>query len=64
LVKALAQPGLAAWLQCGGRFEIHGWARRGPRGKRKLWGVSRRPVTAQDLPHAAEPDGVFVAAGI
>lgn len=25
------------WLLAGGRIEVWGWAKRGPRGKRKLW---------------------------
>jgi hypothetical protein len=49
LAKALAQPGLRAWLACGGRFEVHGWAKVGPRGQRKLWDVTRRAVTLADL---------------
>jgi len=26
-----------AWLKAGNRIEIHGWAKKGPRGKRKTW---------------------------
>ncbi len=25
------------WKKCGGRIVMHGWAKRGPAGKRKLW---------------------------
>lgn len=28
---------LKAWFRAGNRFVIHGWAKRGPRGKRKIW---------------------------
>ena len=28
---------LLPWLQAGNRFELWGWRKRGPRGKRKLW---------------------------
>jgi hypothetical protein len=29
LIKTRTRPELAAWLAAGGRFEIHGWAKRG-----------------------------------
>ena len=34
---------LSVWLSCGSRrwFEIHGWGKRGPRGKGKLWSLRR-----------------------
>jgi hypothetical protein len=32
------------WLERGLRLEVWGWAKRGPRGKRKLWTLDRRPV--------------------
>jgi|ERR1051326_3020253 hypothetical protein len=35
--KALESPKLKLWLKSGGRFEIWGWGKSGPRGKRKLW---------------------------
>ena len=44
LAKARALPELAAWLRAGGRFEVHGWARRG-----KRWAVKVVSVEAQDL---------------
>lgn len=41
--KSLASPNLRAWLEVPGlRFECWGWAKRGERGKRKLW--TRRRV--------------------
>jgi hypothetical protein len=30
-------PKLMAWMETGNQFEIWGWAKKGPRGKRKLW---------------------------
>ncbi len=45
LMKALAEERLWKWLEGGNRaFHIHGWAKRGAAGKRKLWTVSRRAV--------------------
>ncbi len=29
--------GLAGWLAAGGRFEVHGWSKKGARGARKVW---------------------------
>jgi hypothetical protein len=39
------------WIECGGRIEILGWAKRGPRGGRKRWVPSRREITLADLDH-------------
>jgi hypothetical protein len=50
LAKALALPALRTWLEAGCRFEVHGWAKKGPHGKRKLWDVTRRAVTLRELP--------------
>ena len=47
--KALDEPRLRAWILSGQRFEVWGWALHGGVGKRKLWGVTRRPVTIADL---------------
>jgi hypothetical protein len=35
--KSMEQPGLVAWLRAGGRFVVQAWAKRGARGKPKLW---------------------------
>jgi hypothetical protein len=48
-VKAIARPELRAWLEAGNRFEIWGWAKVGPHGKRKLWDVTRTAVAIEDL---------------
>ena len=34
------------WLEAGNRIVIHGWAKRGPRGKRKVWTLTERVVDA------------------
>ncbi len=39
--KAEALPEYGKWLDAGGLVEFHGWAKRGPRGKRKLWTCKR-----------------------
>ncbi len=42
--KCKAQPAYTDWLNWGYGLELHGWSKRGPRGKRKLWGCTRRPL--------------------
>jgi hypothetical protein len=49
LAKALALPELRTWLAAGCAFEVWGWSKKGPRGRRKLWEVTRRVVTLKDL---------------
>lgn len=39
--KSLESPNLYAWLLTGARFECWGWAKRGDRGKRKVWTCKR-----------------------
>ncbi len=39
LAKAEQLPGFSFWLLAGGEIEFHGWAKKGPRGKRKTWQV-------------------------
>ena len=35
--KILLEPKAAVWKQAGGRILVHGWAKRGARGERKIW---------------------------
>ena len=32
------------WLSSGGRIFVHGWAKRGARGKRKTWTITEREL--------------------
>lgn len=43
--KAGNEPRLLTWLQCGGRFEIWSWSKKGARGKRKTWELRREELT-------------------
>lgn len=45
LVKLSAEPRMVTWLRSGGRLDVWGWAKRCPRGGRKLWGFSRWRAT-------------------
>jgi hypothetical protein len=47
--KALGCPGLGAWLQAGGRFVLHGWAKVGARGQRKTWQCAEQELTLADV---------------
>lgn len=42
--KVRAWDGLADWLAGGRRILLHGWAKRGARGKRKVWEVTEREI--------------------
>ena len=57
LRKALGVPALRAWLAAGNRFEVHGWAKAGPRGGRETWQVHRRPVRLEELAAAGARAG-------
>jgi len=37
-----------AWLECGHKIYVHGWAKQGPRGKRKTWTCREVEITLAD----------------
>jgi hypothetical protein len=47
--KALAAPGLRAWLESGARFSIHSWGKCGPRGQRKRWECREQELMLTDI---------------
>jgi hypothetical protein len=49
VVKSLAEPKLKLFLQAGGRFEVHGWSKKGKHGKRKTWQVRKVVITLKDF---------------
>lgn len=52
VAKILAEPNALRWLQAAPGFAqivIHGWAKRGPRGKRKTWECRERFITVNDF---------------
>ncbi len=53
VTKILALESASAWWKAGGDIQVHGWARKGPKGKRKLWQVTITPVLGFDLGEAA-----------
>lgn len=38
--KLRAEPRLTEWMKNGGKLQVWGWSKKGPRGKRKLWQVT------------------------
>lgn len=55
VAKAKAEPLLRTWLETGSTFEVWSWAKRGARGKRKLWTLRREHLTLNDLPSTGAP---------
>ncbi len=60
LAKICAEARARTWLAAANRIVIHGWAKRGPRGKRKTWTLSETVVTEEviamtEQPKPAEP---------
>lgn len=47
-------PAARRWLAAGNRIEVHGWAKRGSAGARKLWTVSVLTLTEKDIPPPSE----------
>lgn len=45
LNKILALKPALMWLVAGGQIAVHGWAKKGPRGKRKTWQLTITPMT-------------------
>lgn len=54
ILKTLGCPGFAAAVNAGWRIEVHGWSKKGPRGKRKTW-QCRVEVLAAGRPAVAVP---------
>jgi len=44
LAKILSLDSAGAWMKAGGKIQVHGWGKRGERGKRKLWTLTVTPV--------------------
>lgn len=49
IAKLAALPVLAVWLAAGNAIEVHGWAKRGGRGEKKVWTCRRVVMTVADL---------------
>lgn len=49
LEKAKQLPAIRSFVQAGNRFVVWGWAKRGPRGKRKVWELKETALTGNDF---------------
>ena len=47
--KVLGIPQAKIWLQAGNSIVVHGWAKKGKAGKRKLWQVTTRCITLEEI---------------
>lgn len=47
--KLLASQEARTWIECGGRVRLHGWSKKGPRGKRKTWCLTEQELTRADF---------------
>lgn len=48
--KALTVPELVGWLKAGCKFQVWGWSKKGPRGKKKHWTLTQRNLYLSDFP--------------
>ena len=49
VVKSCGIPELHTWFQAGGKFVVHSWAKKGPRGKQKTWAPRAKFLTEDVL---------------
>jgi len=55
--KILDAPVTMTWLAAGNVLAVWGWVKKGPRGKRKVWTLTTRNITARDVrDHLAETE--------
>ena len=47
--KLLAEPRMREWVAAGARLVLHSWAKRGDRGKRKLWTCREEELRLEDF---------------
>ena len=54
VTKIIGEPRATTWLRTGHEIIVMGWAKRGPRGKRKTWQLHERAITLDDIAPAEE----------
>lgn len=47
-----SRPSYSFWLVSGGRIFVHGWAKRGPGGERKLWTLTAHEIVLDSVADA------------
>jgi hypothetical protein len=55
-IRGECREAATAWIGCGGKILLVGWAKRGPRGGRKIWTPVRKEITLADL---VDPAGIM-----
>lgn len=48
LTKIRNEPRALTWLEAGGKLIVHGWSKKGPRGKRKIWECRIEEITIEN----------------
>lgn len=51
--KIKQEPRAGIWLASGGRIQVHGWSKQGPRGKRKVWTLRTLEIVREGLDSTA-----------
>ena len=59
IVKINENPAMDVILKSGNRIHVHGWAKRGPRGARKLWTVKVYDLGERTAMVMSEPPPLF-----
>lgn len=59
--KLNAIPAVSTWLSCGNRLVIHSWAKKGPRGKRKVWTLAQIGLPGEGVPKTPSLEASQVA---
>ena len=54
--KVIAAAATRPILEAGNRIVVHGWSKKGAKGRRKLWVLDAMPVTLPMLPESANKD--------
>lgn len=49
VAKIKDEPRARTFLEAGGRIFVHGWSKKGPRGKRKVWQVLKTEILKEDF---------------
>ena len=42
--KGMAEPRLKVWLQSGNHFQVWGWSKKGKRGEKKVWTLTKKQI--------------------
>lgn len=52
--KIIAERRAQLWLQTGGRILLNGWAKKGPRGKKKVWTLKEEEIKIGDFSQSVD----------